>query len=530
MTIGSRFQPDIVEKRYDVIVIGSGISGLTVASFQARQGRSVLVLEKHYTAGGATHTYRRRGFEGDSGLHYLGQVHDKGNGLRKIFDFISGEQLSFAPMADEYDRLVYPDKSYSLRAGPENFREELERHFPAERRAIAAYLKLLPSVSKALEYRAMRKGLPPALGFFAGLFEKKRYFAASTFSVLRSLTSDERLISVLAGQWGDYGLPPKRSSFGAHAAVAHHYLSGGSFPRGGSSEVARTIVASIEANGGKVVVNKGVARVLVRKGVAVGVELESGETILGKKVVSSAGILNTYHRLVDREWVPPRVADKISRLRPSLSFLTLTLGIRRDASCLSSHPGGNLWVHPGYNHDENLARYLRDPRGNPPPLCYIGFPSLKDPTWKDRMGETTVIHVMGVADYAWFKPWIGTKAGERGDDYMEAKEALTRPYRATLYRMFPQLEGQAAFQETSSPLTVDSYLNTRSGEQYGLEYSSERFQDDWIAPRTSIRGFYLTGQDTLMNGIAGAMMSGVVTSMAMEPWATCSQLRAIRYL
>jgi all-trans-retinol 13,14-reductase len=96
--------------------------------------------------------------------------------------------------------------------------------------------------------------------------------------------------------------------------------------------------------------------------------------------------------------------------------------------------------------------------------------------------------------------------------------------------LFPQLEGHAAFQETSSPLTVDSYLNTRSGELYGLEYSSERYQDDWIAPRTSISGFYLTGQDTMMNGVAGAMMSGVVTSMAMETWATLSQLRAIRFI
>src|SRR5688500_12175716 len=102
MIIGRRFTPDVAAGEYDVIIIGSGISGLTLAALQAKQGRSVLVLEKHYTAGGLTHTYKSGGVEWDSGLHYVGEVHDPENVLRIIFDYISDHQLKWDPFPEEY--------------------------------------------------------------------------------------------------------------------------------------------------------------------------------------------------------------------------------------------------------------------------------------------------------------------------------------------------------------------------------------------------------------------------------------------
>ena len=61
---------------FDAIVVGSGIGGLGTAALLAKAaGRRVLVLEKHYTAGGFTHVFHRPGFEWDVGVHYVGQVH-----------------------------------------------------------------------------------------------------------------------------------------------------------------------------------------------------------------------------------------------------------------------------------------------------------------------------------------------------------------------------------------------------------------------------------------------------------------------
>ena len=65
-----------------------------------------------------------------------------------------------------------------------------------------------------------------------------RYASRTTRNVLESFTRNQELIAVLTAQWGDYGLPPSRSSFGMHAILAHHYLGGGFYPVGGARTMA----------------------------------------------------------------------------------------------------------------------------------------------------------------------------------------------------------------------------------------------------------------------------------------------------
>ena len=77
-----------------------------------------------------------------------------------------------------------------------------------------------------------------------------KYSDKTTYEVLREITDNEELIKVLTGQYGDYGLPPKQSSFSMHASVARHYFDGGSYPIGGSSQIVKTIDPVIEAGGG----------------------------------------------------------------------------------------------------------------------------------------------------------------------------------------------------------------------------------------------------------------------------------------
>src|SRR5580658_10952823 len=94
-----------VEDTFDAIVIGSGIGGLTAASLLARHaGRRVLILERHYTAGGFTHVFHRPGYEWDVGVHYIGQVNDPASPVRRAFDHVSGGELDWVPMPDVYDR------------------------------------------------------------------------------------------------------------------------------------------------------------------------------------------------------------------------------------------------------------------------------------------------------------------------------------------------------------------------------------------------------------------------------------------
>ena len=103
---------------YDVIVIGSGIGGLTTAGLLARAaGKRVLVLERHTEPGGLTHTFRRDGASWDVGVHYIGQL-DPGSQGRAYFDYLSGGELEWNRMPDAYDRFVYPGLDLRVSSDP----------------------------------------------------------------------------------------------------------------------------------------------------------------------------------------------------------------------------------------------------------------------------------------------------------------------------------------------------------------------------------------------------------------------------
>ena len=94
-----------IPESIDVIVIGSGIGGLTTAALLARRGKRVLVVEQHDKLGGCTHSFDENGFEFDSGLHYVGgEVGDSKSQIGFIFDLLSGGELKWTPLDSVYDR------------------------------------------------------------------------------------------------------------------------------------------------------------------------------------------------------------------------------------------------------------------------------------------------------------------------------------------------------------------------------------------------------------------------------------------
>ena len=92
------------QKTYDLILIGSGIGALTVASLMAQlRGKRVLILERHYIAGGFTHSFQRQGFHWDPGLHYVGQM-QAGSSPRNLFDLITKRGVTWQRMAEPFEK------------------------------------------------------------------------------------------------------------------------------------------------------------------------------------------------------------------------------------------------------------------------------------------------------------------------------------------------------------------------------------------------------------------------------------------
>src|SRR5580693_965075 len=101
-----------LDDRWDTIVIGSGIGGLATAALLSKHaGKRVLVLERHYTAGGYTHSFHRPGYSWDVGLHYIGQTEDAAAPARAVFDHLTDGALQWQPMPEVYDRLIMGERT-----------------------------------------------------------------------------------------------------------------------------------------------------------------------------------------------------------------------------------------------------------------------------------------------------------------------------------------------------------------------------------------------------------------------------------
>ncbi len=515
MTIGTPLHRAKVKDRYDAIVIGSGLGGLTAAAILAKAGQNIAVFERHYTAGGFTHTFMRKGYEWDVGVHYVGDVHRPHSAMHRIFSYVTGGNLKWEPMPDVYDRIKVGNEVFDYVKGEEPFLKQMIAYFPSEEPAIRSYIKLIKQVSRSASKFFALQTLPAWLAkiLYSKLSrEFLSYAKLTTGEVLDGLTANSKLKAVLAGQWGDYGLPPEKSSFAMHALVAKYYLNGANYPIGGASRIAQTIAEELAKYDADLITNAGVDQILCEGTRAVGVKLHNGKIVYADKIISAAGVKNTFLRLLPQEL--PAVKSyglKLASIPASMAHVCLYIGLKENLSELGV-PASNLWIYKNENYDDILTDLSHGYKGEFP-LVYISFPSSKDPVWAEKFAGRSTIEIVAPSPYHWFERWKGLPWQKRGGDYDALKADITEKLLETLYHQFPVLKGKIHYSELSTPLSTAHFCNYQQGEIYGLDHSPERFKQAWLRSDTSIKNLFITGQDIVSCGVGGALHAGALTAM-----------------
>lgn len=503
------------KNKYDAVIIGSGISGLTVASLLAEKGKKVLVVEKHYTPGGFTHTFKRKKWEWDVGLHYVGEAHINNSEAGKIFNHLSDNKLKWESMGDVYDKMIFGEKVYEYRTGIENYIDTMGNYFPKEKDNIQKYVKTVKDTVKKARLYFVDKVFPPFLSSTLGEFIKRPFYRISdrtTLDVMSGITSNKELTGVLTGQWGDMGLPPSQSSFVIHSMVTAHYFDGGAYPIGGSGKIFETFAEKILKNNGKIIVQAGVDKVICHNNKAVGVKLEDGEEIYSDIVVSSAGIINSFTKFVPtNDDFYPLLKSYSEKVKVSTGHLCIYLGLNKTAEELNFQKP-NLWIYPdSYDHDKNVSDFLKNPETEMPVL-YASFPSAKDPEWSTNHPGLSSMELITLAPAEWFSKWENTGIKDRPSEYDELKNKMGERMMDKLYNYLPQIKDNIGHMEISTSLSTKYFCYYDKGEIYGLNHTPDRFRQKWLKPVTPIKNYYLTGQDIATCGIMGALIGGILTS------------------
>jgi len=499
---------------FDVIVIGSGIGGLSCAAALTRTGRKALVLERHFAAGGLTQTFSRQGFTWDVGLHYLGEMGPDGL-ARRILDRLAARPIEFDSIGHVYDVMHFPGGFEFDYARPQAaLRRGLAESFSEAHEDIDAYFRAVEAAAAAGRALFSGRALPAMFSNLTRFWHAgaiARWWGRTTQEVLLELVRDARLRAVLAGQRSDYGPDPCETSFGIHATVTRHYFDGAYYPRQGAGAMADALIPVIEDGGGGVQTRAEVVEILLEGSVVAGVRLRDGTIVRCPRVVSDTGALGTVSLLP----AAARASDwarEIASFRPSACHVQLYLGLEGDVRSCGATPS-NHWFHDRWDLCDAL---WRDPENEPvPPTLFVSFPSLKSTLTAPGARHTAEV----IAFTAWeaFAPWGASQIGRRPPQYARFKRLIEERLLAEFTRHFPALAPMIVARDVSTPLSTLAFTGALHGSVYGLEASPRRFLSNSLHAHTPVPGLYLAGQDVASAGVTGAMMGGVLAAAAVEP-------------
>ena len=506
-------------KEFDTIIIGSGAGGLSAALCLARAGQRVAVIEQHYVPGGWCHSFYIDGHRYSPGVHYIGGM-DKGESTCNLYEGlgIANELVFFRMNKEAYEHCWIGDDRIDMPAGINHLSDSLSLRFPKEKKGIKKYLALVKTVSRELFL------IPKMSGFWDNItipYRTRHLGKYGLFKLKRVIgwhIKDPLLKKVLNIQCGDHGLPPSKASFPFHCALMDHYFNGGFYPMGGGAAIVKAMTNAIKKYGGEIKTGHAVKKILLEAGKnnstayhgkAVGVELQNGEIIRAKRVVSNADPGTTY-KLVGHQNLSPKLIKKLDATRYSVTSLMFFISVDMDVR-EAGIDSGNIWFMPNKDMDgiyEDLTKVSILEKDEFDSL-FISCSSLKDPL--SFNGKHHTLEVVTFIDYDSFKADNGGQQ-DNAETYRKIKERLSEKLMNTFKRILPAIHKNIVHLEVGTPITNEYYINSTKGNVYGTEKGFMQTGPFSYKAKTEIENLYMCGASIMSHGVAGASYSGVKTA------------------
>jgi prolycopene isomerase len=501
-----------------VVVIGGGLGGLSAAACLAKRGVPVTLIEQHIKPGGYATTFERGDgeFVFDVSLHATASAR---GGLYAVLDAAGiADKVETVELPDVC-RIVTPEHDFTWpQRDPDAIVGQLVQTFPSEQEGIRSFFDYLMGIMDEAMKPFDRDSWWDRIRF--PLTHRKMWNVRNkTFGdVLDDHVQDQTVRSILSTFWGYYGLPPsKLSGFYYCIATASYLRYGGHYLKRRSQDLSDALMASIEANGGRVLLGARATGITAEGGAVTGVTLADGQHLEAKGVISNASVPGTVKML--REGTQAGVFSEetedyfggLESFRPSLSTFLVWLGLNQEIR--GKVEGYEIFVQK----DHDPERAYRASLAGDPTESDLGV-TIYDNAYEgySNPGTSTV----GLLMLSGYEPWKRFEAdyfAGNKDEYRKEKDRIAQTLidRAE-ERIIPGLRSMIEVMEAATPLTNVRYTRNPEGAIYGYEQVMENAYMTRLANTTPIKGLYYASAWTNPGGgYQPCLQAGLDASVAL---------------
>ncbi len=475
-----------------VIIIGSGLGGLSCGVILARHGYQVTVLEQATQVGGCLQCFSRRGGKFETGMHFIGSA-GEGQTLDRLLNYLEVKPDITLSQLDPtaYDVVSLCGQHFRFANGREAFIDQMSSYFPSQRDALVRYFDLVDKVASASSLHSLKHVETDAA-------VNMEYQMRTINEVIDEVITDPLLAKVLVGNLPLYAAEKDKTPFSTHAFIMDFYNQSAYRIVGGSDQVAASLVNTIGRYGGQVLTRSKATKIVCDETHATHVEVNGSELLEADIVISDAHPMRTLE-LLDTNLIRPAFRKRINAIPQTVGGFSVYLRFKDGEM---PYMNSNFY---GYLQDSPWGCELYDEASWPKGYLYMHLCHEPQP----KFAKTGVIlSYMQMADV---ERWKGTHVGHRGEDYEAFKHEKAERLLAAVEQEFPGLRGKIADYYTSTPLTYLDYTGTEGGSMYGIAKDVSLGAACRVPHRTKVPNVLQTGQNINSHGILGVMVGTIVT-------------------
>ncbi len=453
-------------KKYDVIIVGSGIGGLCCGSILALAGKKVIICEAHSQPGGVAHSFKKKGYKFESGPSLWSGLEKwpTTNPLGQILRLLD-EKVELIKYKEWH--VSVPEGNFNLEVGQEPFKKEINLlRGDKTVKEWDSFVSAIKPLSQIVSEIPLLSSSPEKMNFLEISKLVSKFLPKIT--LLTKLNGsfgdivDTHLEDPFLRNWVDLlcflisGMPMHDTNSAAMATLFDEWFEPKSYleyPKGGSESIVKALVNSFQKNNGELILSSKVEAINFSKNIATGVTLENGSELISNFVVMNSDAWSS-RKLIPREitkkWLP-----KAKDIHKCGSFLHIHLGF--DASGLQ-----NLPIHA--IHVDDWERGINAERN----VTVFSIPSVLDKGMAPKGKH--VLHGYTPANEPW-EIWESLNPNE--STYKNLKEERCSIFLKSLRKIIPDIDNRIEIKLLGTPLTHKKFTNTYCGS-YGPALSAAK--------------------------------------------------------